>query len=103
MTRKRAPSKSTSLVLSHLRMQPYYGYALIKITGLKSGTLYPILMRLKERGVLTSSWEATQNPGRPPRQLYKLTPKGRAHANEVLSEDDGLQVNIQSNLGGMTS
>ena len=103
MTRKRAPSKSTSLVLSHLRMRPYYGYALIKITGLKSGTLYPILMRLKERGVLTASWEVTQSPGRPPRQLYKLTPKGRAYANEVLSEDDSLQVNIGSNPGGMTA
>lgn len=85
MTRHRAPSKSTLLILSHLYTQSDYGYALMKATGLKSGTLYPILMRLKDRGFLTSHWEEPQNPGRPPRQSYQLTPKGHNYAKDVLS------------------
>ena len=87
MTRNRAPSKSTCLVLSELCQQSQYGYALMTLTGLKSGTLYPILMRLKDRGFLTSNWEEPQMLGRPPRQSYQLTPKGRAYANEVLTSD----------------
>lgn len=83
MTHNRAPSKSTCLVLSYLCMEPQYGYALMKATGLKSGTLYPILMRLTDRGLLTASWEKPQNPGRPPRQSYQLTAKGRTYAQEV--------------------
>jgi len=89
MTRHRAPSKSTLLVLSQLCMEPQYGYALMKATGLKSGTLYPILMRLTDRGFLSASWETPQSPGRPPRQSYQLTSKGRAYAKEVLANDNG--------------
>ena len=85
MTRDRAPSKSTCLILSELCLSPQYGYALMKATGLKSGTLYPILMRLTDRGLLIASWEEAQNSGRPPRQSYKLTPKGRAYAKEALA------------------
>jgi PadR family transcriptional regulator, regulatory protein PadR len=43
---------------------------------LKSGSLYPILVRLADRGLLETSWE----PGlgsRPPRHLYRLTLTGR--------------------------
>jgi len=57
----------------------------MKATGLKSGTLYPILMRLKDRGFLSSQWEAPQVSGRPPRQSYQLTPKGRTFAKEILA------------------
>lgn len=84
MTRERAPSKSTLLILSELCSDAAYGYALMKATGLKSGTLYPILMRLTDRGYLTSSWEQPETQGRPPRQMYKLTPKGQAYAQSVL-------------------
>jgi len=56
----------------------------MKATGLKSGTLYPILMRLKERGFLDSHWQPAETEGRPPRQSYKLTVKGEAYAEETL-------------------
>ena len=52
-----------------------YGYDIIRNTGLKSGTLYPILMRLAERKLLETSWE-TAEIGKPPRHLYRLTPDG---------------------------
>ena len=52
-----------------------YGYDLSRITGLKSGTLYPILMRLAERTLLETQWEAGE-PGKPPRHMYRFTPRG---------------------------
>jgi DNA-binding PadR family transcriptional regulator len=58
-----------------------YGYDISRNTGLKSGTLYPILMRLAERRLLDTSWE-TVEPGRPPRHLYRLTADGQHFARE---------------------
>src|SRR5450755_3171700 len=53
-----------------------YGYDLATEVHLKSGSLYPILVRLADRGLLETSWEP--GPGsRPPRHLYRLTPAGR--------------------------
>jgi PadR family transcriptional regulator PadR len=58
-----------------------YGYDISRDTGLKSGTLYPILMRLAERKLLETSWE-TAEIGRPPRHMYRLTPAGMGFAKE---------------------
>jgi DNA-binding PadR family transcriptional regulator len=58
-----------------------YGYDISRNTGLKSGTLYPILLRLADRKLLETSWEATE-PGKPPRHLYRLTPNGLQFARE---------------------
>ena len=52
-----------------------YGYDLSRETGLKSGTVYPILMRLAKYGLLDTKWVATED-GVPPRHTYRLTPKG---------------------------
>lgn len=60
-----------------------YGYDISRSTGLKSGTLYPILMRLAERKVLETRWEAPE-PGRPPRHMYRLTVDGLRYAREQL-------------------
>ena len=53
----------------------HYGYELSRETSLKSGTLYPILMRLAKYGILETKWVATEN-GVPPRHTYRLTAKG---------------------------
>jgi PadR family transcriptional regulator PadR len=58
-----------------------YGYDISRNTGLKSGTLYPILIRLAERKLLETSWE-TAEMGKPPRHLYRLTPDGMRFARE---------------------
>lgn len=58
-----------------------YGYDISRDTGLKSGTLYPILMRMAERKLLETSWE-TLEAGKPPRHLYRLTPDGMQFARE---------------------
>jgi len=59
-----------------------YGYELSKQTGLKSGTLYPLLIRLSDQGLLESRWLEPERPGKPPRHAYKLTPNGLALARE---------------------
>jgi DNA-binding PadR family transcriptional regulator len=58
-----------------------YGYDISRSTGLKSGTLYPILMRLAERRLLETSWE-TVEAGKPPRHLYRLTADGLRFARK---------------------
>jgi DNA-binding PadR family transcriptional regulator len=65
-----------------------YGYDISRSTGLKSGTLYPILMRLSERELLETSWE-TAEPGRPPRHLYRLTVAGMQTARQLRAERRG--------------
>lgn len=59
-----------------------HGYELSKETGLKSGTLYPLLMRFAERGWVEARWIETAAPGRPPRHIYRLTAEGRRVAAE---------------------
>ena len=54
-----------------------YGYELSRETGLKSGTLYPILMRLAKYSLLETKWVTTED-GVPPRHTYRLTPNGVA-------------------------
>ena len=61
-----------------------YGYELSRETGLKSGTLYPILMRLEKYALLEARWEATEN-GVPPRHTYRLTPGGLELARAKLA------------------
>lgn len=73
-------SPQTLAVLSALlrRAQAWhYGYDLLKATGLKSGTLYPILGRMQRRGWLEQRWEKSSAPGRPPRHLYRLSRQGK--------------------------
>jgi DNA-binding PadR family transcriptional regulator len=87
MSMKIRRSPQTVLVLAELLQTPQewrYGYDLSRNTGLKSGTLYPILMRLAEHRLLDTSWE-TAEPGRPPRHLYKLTADGLRYAREHAS------------------
>lgn len=55
-----------------------HGYELAQATGLRSGTLYPLLIRLEAQGYLEAQWQAPAAPGRPPRHAYRLTARGRA-------------------------
>jgi len=58
-----------------------YGYEISRGSGLKSGTLYPILIRMEERRLLETKWESGE-PGRPARHLYRLTPDGMQFVRE---------------------
>jgi DNA-binding MarR family transcriptional regulator len=81
-------SAQTLSVLAALCDQPsqwQHGYALAKQTGLKSGTLYPILIRLADRGMVEACWQDEPGPGLPRRHLYRLTAAGLASASVALA------------------
>ncbi|WP_412731021.1 PadR family transcriptional regulator [Dyella aluminiiresistens] len=89
MSPVRTPSTQTRMLLSALlsqRRQWLHGYDLSERTGLPSGTLYPILMRLSDRGMLESKWQPSPHQGRPPRKLYRLTAEGAAYAVQHASD-----------------
>lgn len=54
-----------------------HGYDLMSQAGVKSGTLYPLLMRLEAQGLLEARWVEAPQAGRPPRHVYRLTAAGR--------------------------
>lgn len=86
MQRRRAPSPQTAAVLLALAETSgawRYGYDLCQELGLKPGTLYPILMRLADRGLLETAWETDAPAGRPPRHMYRLTGQGRKSVAEL--------------------
>ena len=69
-----------------------YGYDLMKAARLPSGTLYPMLARLQDQGLVTSEWEPppADASGRPPRKYYQLTGEGvRAARLERAQAADG--------------
>ena len=65
-----------------------HGYDLCRRVGVKSGTLYPLLIRLERQGFMEAKWLEPSLPGRPPRHAYRLTAAGRqlARDNPPLAE-----------------
>jgi PadR family transcriptional regulator PadR len=85
MPRKPNNSRQTRALLAVLLERSLtwrHGYNLSKETDLKSGTLYPLLMRLSEQGFLEACWQDAERPGLPPRHAYRLTMQGLALAQE---------------------
>ena len=84
MPRRPNISAQTRLVLGTFLGQPSgwrYGYDLARETGLKSGTLYPLLIRLHEQGLLEAEWRVpAQGAARGPRHSYRLSDAGLAFA-----------------------
>jgi len=83
VSRTRRPSPQAAAILQALAEDPdrwRYGYDLCAQLGIQAGSMYPILIRLADRGLLETSWESDPAPGRPTRHLYRLTGDGRAHA-----------------------
>jgi PadR family transcriptional regulator PadR len=83
MPRPANASRQTRRLLAAMLAQPRswrHGYELAKETGLTSGTLYPLLMRLNEQGLLDACWKESDQPGKPPRHMYRPTTSGLALA-----------------------
>lgn len=76
------PARQVLSVLLQRRNEWFYGYPLSRSTGVKSGTLYPMLARLAEQGYLEEKWEPSTKSGRPPRHAYRLTQTGVRLAQE---------------------
>jgi PadR family transcriptional regulator PadR len=86
MVRARRPSKQMLALLAALSVRPQewrHGYDLMKATELLSGTLYPLLMRMTDQGLVEAEWRAPVQPGRPARHAYRLTAAGLALALEA--------------------
>jgi PadR family transcriptional regulator, regulatory protein PadR len=86
MPRPRNASRQTRDLLENLLASPRvwrHGYELSKDTGLKSGTLYPLLMRLSDQALLDSKWQEPAGAGRPPRHVYRLNKQGLALARQL--------------------
>ena len=97
-------SPQTVLVLTEFLHAPShwkYGYDISRATGLKSGTLYPILMRLADRALLETRWEATE-AGKPPRHMYKLTASGLQFARQE-SPSNARRSRVQPVFSGVRS
>lgn len=89
MTGRSGFSVQTLSVLAALCATPArwrHGYGIARDTGLKSGTLYPVLIRLADRSLVEACWEEEQPTGRPRRHLYRLTPEGLAAATTALAQ-----------------
>jgi PadR family transcriptional regulator, regulatory protein PadR len=89
MAHARRPSRQMIKLLEALSVQAgqwRHGYELMKETGLLSGTLYPLLMRMTEQGLVEAEWREPAQPGRPPRHAYRLTAEGLSLARATETE-----------------
>jgi DNA-binding PadR family transcriptional regulator len=76
----------TALVLRGVAAGYRYGFDVMEVCDLPSGTVYPALRRLEKAGLLKSRWEdpaAAQADGRPRRRIYELTAEGRGALPEA--------------------
>ena len=65
----------------------HWGYELSKLSGVRSGVMYPILQRMLDDGWLVDGWEDQARTGRakrPPRRYYELTDAGKVALGAVL-------------------
>ena len=72
-----APARDVLARLAEAATAWHHGYDLCRRTGIKSGTLYPLLMRLAAQRYLEAEWQPPEEPGRPARHAYRLTAAGR--------------------------
>jgi DNA-binding PadR family transcriptional regulator len=76
----------TATVLAALAHGHRYGFEILDVTGLRAGTVYPVLRRLEEGAMVASSWEDAADAraeGRPARRNYRLSPEGLRFAREA--------------------
>ena len=89
--RRRRLGVTTLQLLRALENGSRYGFDLMDVTGLASGTVYPCLGRLERDGYVASSWESVDDAGdagRPRRRYYVLTPRGRTAMHQALAKLD---------------
>lgn len=85
MSRPRTLSNPARTILAALldaRGAWRHGYELVRLANVKSGTLYPLLIRLEVQGYLEAEWQQSPEGGRPPRHAYRLTAIGMKHARD---------------------
>jgi PadR family transcriptional regulator, regulatory protein PadR len=74
-------SHTAAMILQAIHAGYGYGFSVMEVTGLPSGTVYPAMRRLEQADLVRSQWERQSTADaelRPPRKNYKLTRSGRA-------------------------
>src|SRR3954454_1715632 len=84
-------TRAVFAALSHRADRWRHGYDICRETGFASGTLYPILGRLADRGLVETRWEDDPPEGRPRRHLYTRITLGTAHVAELRLQQPSTQ------------
>jgi len=74
-------SHTAAMILQAIHAGHVYGFSVMEVTGLPSGTVYPALRRLERDGLIASKWEQqaiADAEQRPPRKYYRVSRTGRA-------------------------
>jgi DNA-binding PadR family transcriptional regulator len=83
----KSPISFTALLVLQALAQGYkFGFDIMAVTGLPSGTIYPALRRLESLRLVASDWETdlrARREGRPRRRYYELTRAGKQHLKET--------------------
>ena len=80
MTTEARLSHTAAMVLQAVSAGYVYGFSVMEMTGLPSGTVYPAMRRLERDDLIRSHWEQqsiADAAQRPPRKYYKLTRAGK--------------------------
>jgi DNA-binding PadR family transcriptional regulator len=73
-------SHTAAMILQAVNAGYVYGFSIMEMTGLPSGTVYPAMRRLERDELIRSQWEQqsiADTEQRPPRKYYKLTRAGK--------------------------
>ncbi len=87
MSPKSSLSYSAAVILQAVANGYRYGFDVMDVTGLPSGTVYPALRRMEDAGLVGSMWESEDealSEGRPARKYYEVTDEGRAILAEAV-------------------
>jgi PadR family transcriptional regulator PadR len=74
-------SHTAAMILQAVNAGFIYGFSVMEMTGLPSGTVYPAMRRLERDELIVSHWELqsiADTEQRPPRKYYKLTRSGKS-------------------------
>lgn len=102
-THRQELRRGTLVLASLLALRaPEYGYALLKrleLAGLPSdgNTIYPLLRRLEERGLLLSEWNTDDSR---PRKFYRTSPAGNELAKQLMTDMTELTASLRALNGG---
>jgi PadR family transcriptional regulator, regulatory protein PadR len=103
LSKKTLDGNVETIILSQLRHEPSYGYALVReinkkhgsLLKLGEGTIYPVLYRMEDKGLLRS--ELQDMPSGRQRKYYRITAKGKAALAENLQQWEAL-VNVMEKI-----
>jgi len=96
-------SHTAAMILQAIHAGQIYGFSVMEMTGLPSGTVYPAMRRLERDGLIVSKWEQAsiaEAEQRPPRKYYKLTRTGRATLELIYRRYPLLEKMIPSSPAG---